>query len=249
MSAGPDQFVCSGDSALLNATGNANSYSWDNGYIDSTTIQINDTTTYILTATSLAGCTDSDTVTVFALPLPNTFTGETDGLINICLNDTVQLNGSGADTYLWTPNTFLSDPTIPNPTASPTVPQQYILTGSLSNGCSTTDTLLIDVIPLPVLTNGGDQTICQGDTVQIEAFGGITFNWISPDSINDPSISNPLVWPDTTTICQVLVSDINTCEDTTELTVFVNQNQILMQVLTNSFVLEIQQVFLLREMP
>ena len=222
LSAGPDQFVCSGDSALLNATGNANSYSWDNGYIDSTTIQINDTTTYILTATSLAGCTDSDTVTVFALPLPNTFTGETDGLINICLNDTVQLNGSGADTYLWTPNTFLSDPTIPNPTASPTVPQQYILTGSLSNGCSTTDTLLIDVIPLPVLTNGGDQTICQGDTVQIEAFGGITFNWISPDSINDPSISNPLVWPDTTTICQVLVSDINTCEDTTELTVFVN---------------------------
>ena len=102
LSAGPDQFVCSGDSALLNATGNANSYSWDNGYIDSTTIQINDTTTYILTATSLAGCTDSDTVTVFALPLPNTFTGETDGLINICLNDTVQLNGSGADTYLWT---------------------------------------------------------------------------------------------------------------------------------------------------
>ena len=222
LSAGPDQFVCSGDSALLNATGNANSYSWDNGYIDSTTIQINDTTTFILTATSLAGCTDSDTVTVFALPLPNTFTGETDGLIDICLNDTVQLNGSGADTYLWTPNTFLSDPTIPNPTAFPTVPQQYILTGSLSNGCSTTDTLLIDVIPLPVLTNGGDQTICQGDTVQIEAFGGITFNWISPDSINDPSISNPLVWPDTTTICQVLVSDINTCEDTTELTVFVN---------------------------
>ena len=80
----------------------------------------------------------------------------------------------------------------------------------------------IDINPLPTLTNGGDQTICQGDTVQIEAFGGITFNWISPDSINDPSISNPLVWPDTTTICQVLVSDVNTCEDTTEITVFVN---------------------------
>ena len=92
----------------------------------------------------------------------------------------------------------------------------------MANGCTTTDTLLIDVNPLPTLTNGGDQTICQGDTVQIEAFGGVTFNWISPDSINDPSISNPLVWPDTTTICQALVSDVNTCEDTTELTVFVN---------------------------
>ena len=222
LSAGADQFVCSGDSALLNATGNANTYTWDNGYIDSTTIQINDTTTYILTATTLAGCTDTDTVTVYALPLPNTFTGETDGYINLCINETVQLNGSGADTYLWTPNTFLSDPTIPNPTASPTASQQYILTGSLANGCTTTDTLLIDVNPLPTLTNGGDQTICQGDTVQIEAFGGVTFNWISPDSINDPSISNPLVWPDTTTICQALVSDVNTCEDTTELTVFVN---------------------------
>ena len=109
---------------------------------------------------------------------------------------------------------------IPNPIASPSSSQQYFLTGTNANGCSSVDTLLIDVNPLPTLTNAGDRTICQGDSVQIEAFGGITFNWISPDSISDPNISNPVVWPDTTTICEVLISDVNTCEDTTELTVF-----------------------------
>ena len=184
--------------------------------------EVQNTLDYILTATSIEGCVNYDTVTINALAIPTTFTGETDGYINLCVNDSVQLQGQGADTYLWTPNTFLSDPNIPNPWATPTAATEYILTGTLANGCSNTDTLLIDVNPLPTLSNGGDQTICQGDSVQIQAFGGITFNWISPDSIDDPSISNPTVWPDTTTICYVLVSDVNTCEDTTEVTVFVN---------------------------
>ena len=35
------------------------------------------------------------------LPLPNTFTGENDGYINLCINESVQLNASGADTYSW----------------------------------------------------------------------------------------------------------------------------------------------------
>ena len=222
LDAGPDQFICLGDSTILNASGNANSYFWSNNYTDSTYYLVNDTTSFILTGTSLAGCSDSDTVVIFGLPLPNTFTGENDGYINLCINESVQLNASGADTYSWTPSTSLSNPLIPNPIASPSSSQQYFLTGTNANGCSSVDTLLIDVNPLPTLTNAGDRTICQGDSVQIEAFGGITFNWISPDSISDPNISNPVVWPDTTTICEVLISDVNTCEDTTELTVFVN---------------------------
>ena len=220
--AGLDQDVCIGDSTSLTANGNAATFSWDNGITDGLNFEVQNTVDYVLTATSIDGCFNYDTVTINALAIPTTFTGETDGYINLCVNDSVQLQGQGADTYLWTPNTFLSDPNIPNPWATPTVATEYILTGTLANGCSNTDTLLIDVNPLPTLSNGGDQTICQGDSVQVQAFGGITFNWISPDSIDDPSISNPTVWPDTTTICYVLVSDVNTCEDTTEVTVFVN---------------------------
>ncbi len=227
LDAGPDQFICLGDSTILYASGNANSYSWNNNYTDSSYYLVNDTTSFILTGSSLAGCSDSDTVVIFGLPLPNTFTGESDGYINLCINESVQLNASGADSYSWTPSTNLSNPLIPNPIASPSSSQQYFLTGVNANGCSSVDTLLIDVNPLPTLTNAGDRTICLGDSVQIEAFGGITFNWISPDSISDPNISNPIVWPDSTTICEVLISDVNTCEDTTQLTVFVNPKPIV----------------------
>ena len=80
--AGPDQFICLGDSTILNASGNANSYSWNNNYTDSSYYLVNDTTSFILTGSSLAGCSDSDTVVIFGLPLPNTFTGESDGYIN-----------------------------------------------------------------------------------------------------------------------------------------------------------------------
>ena len=145
-----------------------------------------------------------------------------DGYINLCINDSVQLQGQGADNYLWTPSTFLSDPNIATPWAKPTVATQYILTGTLANGCSNTDTLQIDINPLPILSTGPDQFICEGESVNIEVFGGTNFNWITTDSMNDPTISNPLVWPTTTTTYKVLVSDLNTCEDTAEVTVFVN---------------------------
>ncbi|MFL2585924.1 MAG: lectin-like domain-containing protein [Parvicellaceae bacterium] len=220
--AGNNQDICIGDSAILSSNGNAISYFWDNGVNDGVTFEVLNTLDYILTGISSDGCINTDTVTINALAVPNTFNGEADGYINLCINDSVQLQGQGADIYLWTPSTFLSDPNIATPWATPSTPTQYILTGSLPNGCSNTDTLQIDVNPLPVLSTGPDQIICEGDSIQIEAFGGISFNWITTDSINDPSISNPTVWPTVTTTYKVLVSDLNTCEDTAEVTVLVN---------------------------
>ena len=227
VNAGIDQTVCTGDSVTLNASGNALNFAWDNGVNDGVNFEITSTLDYILTGISSDGCINSDTVTINALAVPNTFNGEADGYINLCINDSVQLQGQGADVYSWTPSTFLSDPNIATPWATPSIPTQYILTGSLANGCSNTDTLQIDVNQLPVLSTGADQTICEGDSTQIEAFGGVNFNWITTDSINNPSVSNPIVWPTITTTYKVLVSDLNTCEDTAEVTVFVNPKPII----------------------
>ena len=50
---------------------------------------------------------------------------------------------------------------------------------------------LLDYMVQPKGHNhSGDKTICYGDSIQIEAFGGINFNWISTDSISNQSISN-----------------------------------------------------------
>lgn len=221
--AGNDTSICIGDSTTLVANGNAESYSWDNGIIDGTLFEITTTKAYILTGNSTEGCINKDTITLTALEIPNTFTGEIDGYINLCINDSVQLQGNGADTYFWSPNTYLSDPTDPNSWTTPTTAIEYILTGSLINGCSNTDTLQIDVNPLPNLSTNGNPTICEGDTVKIQAFGGNLYNWLNTESISDPNISDPNVWPEQTTTFRALVSDDNTCEDTIEVIVTVNE--------------------------
>ncbi len=219
VNAGADQTVCVGDSVTLNASGNALNFAWDNSIVDGQIFEVINTQNYVLTGTSSDGCVSTDTVLINALTSPSTDAGND---INLCINDSVQLQASGADNYSWSPNTFLSASNIPNPWAVPTVNTTYILTGSLANGCTKDDTISIDINPLPVLTTSNDAIICEGDTIQIEVFGGNSFNWLTTNNISNSTVSNPQVWPISTTTYKVLASDINTCADTAEITITVN---------------------------
>ena len=182
VNAGTDQIVCNGDSIILNSNGNAASYSWDNGVVDGQAFEVLNTQNYILTATSANGCTNTDSVLITGLTAPATDAGSD---INLCVNDSIKLVGQGADNYSWSPNTFLSASNISNPWAVPAVNTTYILTGSLANGCTKNDTISIDINPLPVLTTSIDAIICEGDTIQIEVFGGNSFNWLTANNISN----------------------------------------------------------------
>lgn len=61
-----------------------------------------------------------------------------------CVFRSVQLNVTGANVYVWSPATSLSNSTISNPIASPAVTQQYTVVGtdSISN-CKSQDTLTV----------------------------------------------------------------------------------------------------------
>ncbi|MFI4963098.1 MAG: PKD domain-containing protein, partial [Legionellales bacterium] len=63
----------------------------------------------------------------------------------ICAGDSVQLSAAGAVKYAWTPTTNLSDSTISNPYAFPTAKTLYTITGYQANGCTTIDTVTINV--------------------------------------------------------------------------------------------------------
>jgi gliding motility-associated-like protein len=217
--AGNDQTICEGLDITLNASGNATTYTWDNGVIDGVPFNTTLSQDYILTGESSNGCIDFDTVTVNVNQLPNIDAGNN---IVVCIGDSTQLNATGGDTYNWTPSTNLSNNGVANPWASPPTTTQYNLVGTDTNGCINQDSIIISVNPLPTLSTGNDQIICEGDSVEINAFGGTVYNWISTDSISDTTVSNPTVWPTTTTTYFVLISDVNTCADTTSVTVNVN---------------------------
>jgi gliding motility-associated-like protein len=106
---------------------------------------------YVFTAQN--GCADSASrsITVFATPTVNV------GRDTIILaGGTVQLQAQAAGTgldYRWTPISYLSDPQIANPIASPNEDILYTLNVSSNQGCLAADNIFIKVLQLPEIPN------------------------------------------------------------------------------------------------
>lgn len=90
----------------------------------------------------------------------------------VCAGNTVQIGTTSLPNYLysWTPTTGLSSAIISNPSASAS--GTYILTVTSPSGCSTNDTVMVTVNPLPntpVITQRHD-TLFSSET-------GTTYSW------------------------------------------------------------------------
>jgi gliding motility-associated-like protein len=90
---------------------------------------------------------------------------------SICLGNSALLhpNVTGASFFSWTPAAGLSNPMMSNPVATPVTTTQYILTAGNSGGCTTNDTVVVNVTP--PLSHSPTQTIaiCDGGSVKIGA--------------------------------------------------------------------------------
>ncbi len=221
--AGMDVQICIGDSTQLNASG-GDTYIWSptndlsDPNIANPWASPTDTMMYYVTVTDSNLCVNIDSVAVIVNPLPAADAGAD---TQICIGDGAQLNASGGDTYTWSPTTGLDDPNIANPIASPTDTTTYIVTVVDSNLCVNTDTVTVIVNPLPAADAGSDINICRYDTVQLNASGGVLYSWSPAVWIDDPNIPNPNVYPDTTMMYTVTVTDSNMCVNTDSITVVV----------------------------
>jgi len=176
--------ICAGGGITLTANG-ASTYSWSPaaGLSSTTTAAVlanpGLTTNYTVTGTDLNGCVNTATklVTVNGLPtitiLPTTST-------TICQNASVSLIATGAATYVWSPATGLSATSGANVVASPSTTTTYTVTGTNTNGCVSTGTKTINIMPAPdaSLTPAGNINICQDDTVHYAAVPGYSnYSW------------------------------------------------------------------------
>ncbi|WP_162996649.1 gliding motility-associated C-terminal domain-containing protein [Mucilaginibacter celer] len=138
--------ICAGASTVLNVTPNGadiKSYSWQpvdglsSPTSGTTTASPSQTTVYTVTVTNNNGCTDQKSVTVTVLPPPTIVLSPKEIIVE---GQSIVLDAkpSNADTYSWTPTEGLSDPTSPNPIASPTHDITYTLTATSGIGCGTT---------------------------------------------------------------------------------------------------------------
>jgi gliding motility-associated-like protein len=211
---GPDKSMCIGDSTQLIAP-NGYSYSWTPLYnissnsISSPYVKPTVDTTYYVSVTDLNNCTVLDSIKVFINPLPTVTVNEDD---TICEGTTIQLIGTGALSYTWTPNYNLTNNTIPYPIASPLEDTSYVVNGVDANGCSSQDTIMVTVLPIPNADAGSDTSICPGSSVQLNATGGVSYTWLNPVSLSNYLISNPISTPTDSIKYFVQVSDLLGCE-------------------------------------
>ncbi|MFO7790094.1 MAG: PKD domain-containing protein, partial [Bacteroidales bacterium] len=231
VNAGVDTTICANRSVQLGVPGMDNySYYWfpsstlDNANVAQPVASPEaEFTTYHLTVTDdSTGCINTDSVHVTMLPPALAKAGPD---VSICRYDSVQI-GTGlieGQSYYWQPEVGVEDPYKANTMVSPPETITYTLHAAYA-GCDTvTDEVQVRVYPLPAIDAGEDRTIARGEDVQLNATGGVNYQWSPVSAINHPYIANPVVSPDDTITYVVSGNDIHGCENTDSVTISVTE--------------------------
>ncbi len=206
--AGPDQFICLGKSANLNASGGSN-YVWSSS---GTLSKLNisnpiatplETTTYIVTISNNFGCsmTDSVIVTVISSPVA-TASGN-----SVCSGQTIRLIAEGGTGYNWSgPDNFSSttkETVIENASIASTGKYTVIVTGN--NDCSDTASVIVTVNPMPdVSVFPNPAIICSGNSVSLAASGATTYLWSPDKGLSSSTGANIIASPEESTTYTVI---------------------------------------------
>lgn len=216
--------------ASTTAFGVVNSWHWNFGDLSTTadtSINQNDSYQYTtpnnysvkLIVTNSKGCADTITKQVTALAKPVISLPFKDTLI--CKGDSLKLLSSVSGLspiYKWTPSVSINNPNIANPIVFPTDTVTYFLNVN-EGGCTSDDSIRVNVIPFISVFAGNDTTICRGDTIILSAVtNGLNFLWNPASSLNDASLKNPLAFPTNTTTYS-LVSNVGKCSAVSAVTV------------------------------
>ena len=165
---GPDTTICNGSSYLFNGPVGMSSYLWFSGHT-TTDLFVTISDTVWLTVIDSNGCTSSDTAMTEVVPLPIFSLGND---TTFCEGDSVQLTFPLNDpTYVWsngasTQTIFVSQH------------GDYSVTATDSNHCVYSDTINLQVAPLPIVYLGSDTLLCPGESYTLDvANPGAQYLW------------------------------------------------------------------------
>jgi len=215
-----DFAICNGEDTLLNAISTTANVviTWDNDVINNQLFIPLSTTVYTVTSTLTEGtvvCTTTGQTEITVNIIPSVNAG-LDGVV--CEGENYTLTGENPDGATLTWDNGVTD----NIQFLPTDSLEYVVLAEL-NGCVNTDTVIVDVNPNPELIVPLDVTICDGESVILNATSTNTndFSW-------DNGITNNQVFvPVTTTIYTVtatITEGLNVCTTTGTTIVTVNPN-------------------------
>lgn len=167
--------ICLGETGTLTAvpTQGGGTFSWSPGGMTSSSISVSPATSTNYTVTySLGGCTGtaSADIIVHSLPIIDAGTDQ-----SVCSETEITLTATGAQSYNWNNNVVNGVPFTPSAGNS-----SYVVTGTDVNGCSSTDSVNVNVLPSP--TANGSPSIVSGGapldlTIDNLSTGGTNYQW------------------------------------------------------------------------
>jgi gliding motility-associated-like protein len=194
---GLDRTICLTDTFRMSTVSDALNYQWTSSSgeqvqnVKYPIVRPLVNTQYNVTA-NLGKCQAKDSMLAIVSPYPNVTAGPD---LTICYGTRVQLNGSANGSFFsWSPAASLINQNTLTPTAGPTQTTTYILSTTNATGClkPKTDTVIVTVIP-PIMANAGrDTAAVPGQSLQLNATGGLSYVWSSNSFLNDPTIANPV---------------------------------------------------------
>lgn len=99
-------------------------------------------------------------------------------------------------------------------------------------GCISEDTFFINVSEPELTLNGEVFRILKGNSVQLTAGGGTSYEWTPAEGLNDHLISNPLASPERTTTYTIEVMDSIGCTTTGTVQIIVESNAFVPNLFT-----------------
>jgi gliding motility-associated-like protein len=192
--------LCLGESVVLQAEEGL-TYSWSPAAgLNSTTIQNptaspNNSTTYNVAITNACGAGNSEvSINVIELNVVASEGG------TVCLGEYYPIEASGADFYSWLPFSSVVDASASSTLANAPFSQWITVVGTDANGCADTDSLFMNILPLPEVDAGPDQYFdYPGST---ELFGntfGLEYNWSPSTGLSCTDCAYPTATPSSPT--------------------------------------------------
>jgi gliding motility-associated-like protein len=196
---------CTGSNTILDA-GNYSSYLWSTTDTTQTTHATIANNPVTVTVTDINGCTGtSASVNLIKNPLPTpTITGS----LSYCAGLYTTLSTEVYNNYQW------SDGSVNQSTNVTIVNNPVTVTVTDANGCSQTQTVTISENPSPtVIVTANPTDIISGSNTQLNASGGVTYQWTPITGLSCNTCVNPTASPTTTTTYCARVTDGNGCVD------------------------------------
>jgi gliding motility-associated-like protein len=207
---GLDFDLCDGSNATLDAGAGYSNYAWlPSG--SSQTINVTSGGTYSVTVTDANNCQGTDNITVTIITQQDA-TIITTG--PFCSNDSpVQFNAQDPG-GVWS-GTGISGSGLFNPSGAGA--GTHTITYGIAGSCGDTSTVQITVNAAPVVNLGPDASICEGESLTLDAGSGASYIW-------SPSGSTQTINVTTGGTYSVTVTDGNGCEGTDVIIVTVSDN-------------------------